>query len=404
MAVDIDALIEEAVVHGEIAAGTSPRWLARQHDPRFVLAMSGQRAAPAKPPVWRKEEDDYLRCHYLFQSDAELAAHLGRTPEAVHLRISRDLRLPSRSKMSDWPTVREVARRLGVPESRTIRHWGRLGLIEIYPLPLEASQRVIYWPRMVRFAVNPMNWVYFDISRVTDPHLRRLLERQKARWNDEWWTTGQAAAYHGVESQDIQRNILAGKIKGVHWGNWRVLRSEVTRPGLHFPKGKGSGRSIVWSPEGDAFLVLGKALGLSYRVLSEMAGLGYAQCANHRLLEMQKHGLIAPTIQRHNLAVLYNPDTGALLADWRDEAHRRRFKRLAVACERFQQGAPLSRVQRAMVVGTVVAWANYHAVTEEQRAEARRFLHWTDLTKEAKLREAWGELRGWGIEPFGEKP
>jgi hypothetical protein len=400
--VDLDALIEEAVIHGEIEAGTDPRWLAHHRDPRLVVAMAGQRERCAKAAYWRKEEDEYLRRHYLFQSNEEIARHLGRSVDGVKLRMVRELRLPARSTLRDWPTMREIARRMGLSDSKAVRKWHAAGLIELYDLPMEQSRRVAYWPRVVRFAVNPMHWIYFDPLRVQDEDLRRLIARQRQRWNDEWWTTGQVAAYHGVTSGDVQRNILLGKVRGVQWGNWHVLRSEATRPGLVFCKGKGAQNNRVgWSPEEDAFLILARALGYSWRVISGMAGYDYMQRAQHRINEMHRQGLIADTIARAGLRVRYEPDTGALLADWRDEAHRRRFASMATACERFRQGQTLTETQTVLVVGTIRAWASFYTQSEEQRAMTRRWTCWSGTVSAATLRQVQDTIRAWGADPFG---
>lgn len=91
-----------------------------------------------------------------------------------------------------------------------------------------------------------MNWVYFIRSvrrpeRIRDERLRRLLVKRKVTWGDEWWTTGEAAEFHGVESTDVQRYIVAGRLPAVKYQNWMVLRSEATRPGLRFFRGRGRG-------------------------------------------------------------------------------------------------------------------------------------------------------------------
>lgn len=402
MTLDLDAIIEEAVVHGEIAAGTDPYWLARHHDAGVVAVAAQRRTRTGKAPQWRREEDAYLRQHYLFQSDGDLADHLGRSVDAVHLRITRELCLPSRSHLEDWPTVRGAILRLGLSDRRALHRWAEMGLIEIYKLPLGGNRRVVYWPRIVRFAVNPMHWIYFDTTRVQDEHLRLLIERQRRRWNDEWWTTGQVAAYHGVHHTDVQRLIKRGEIKATAYGNWRVLRSEATRPDIVFYRGKGRGRSIRWSSNGDAFLVLGRALGFSWRSLSRMAHFDYVQRAQHRMVEMQKNDLIQATIDAHGLRVQHDADTGYLLADWRDEPHRRRFCRLAQACERFRDGLPLSSAQINLVAGTLYAWAMF-CLPEDRRAFVRGWAYWGDFVGEDRLREARNTLGAWGVDPFGER-
>jgi len=45
----------------------------------------------------------------------------------------------------------------------------------------------------LRWALNPMNWIYFRLHHIRDKHLRRLLALKQKRWNDKWLTPGQVA-------------------------------------------------------------------------------------------------------------------------------------------------------------------------------------------------------------------
>jgi hypothetical protein len=80
--------------------------------------------------------------------------------------------------------------------------------------------------------------VYFDIHKVVDLHLKRLIELRAARWNDEWWTTRRVADHHGVTTNEIKRYIklgylpayrlpisLGGREHDRKWSYWFVLRS-----------------------------------------------------------------------------------------------------------------------------------------------------------------------------------
>jgi len=109
-----------------------------------------------------------------------------------------------------------------------------------------------------RFAVKSEHWILFRPDRVRDPALARLVTLAVERWGDEWLTPGQVAEIHNVN-----RHIRAGKLPAVKWGNWRIRRSDAER--VYFPKGRGTGHELDWSEEGDAFLVLARAVGLSLR-------------------------------------------------------------------------------------------------------------------------------------------
>ena len=377
------ALVDWAVFAAEVETGAPARpSLDGQPDARACVAI--QAPAPIAGRLkWTGAEDEFLRASLGRLSEAEIAARLGRPVMGVHLRWSRDLKLPAPSKDPRYITPQQIGKRLGVDQHKPVR-WVDSGLLSGERLPTQGRpmrrvKRVVF----LRWLLDPRNWIWFDPRKVPDPHLRRLLELKAERWGDEWWTTRQVAAHHGVSVNDVKRYIALGKLPAVpapclggrssspYWRHWFVLRSEATRAGQVFYKGRGCGQEIArWSARGDAFLILARAVGLSTNAIGAMMGWK-SQRVSFRLKELHRRGRIPGLVERFALPVCYRPSDGALIADWR--AVRDRFPRLAAACDRFAAylANPCSRYTTRLprgrhdrdllaVRGVLAAWAAWY--------------------------------------------
>lgn len=212
----------------------------------------------SKAPPWTDEQDQFLRDHIGWLTDQQIGEALGRTAIAIKLRRQRDLRLPCASKMPGYLTGNGVAAALGV-DIHTVTKLIDRGILPGRILPGERNIRVVRRITLLRWAVNPMNWPYFQAWRrdIPDAHIRRLITRQLQRWDDEWLTPQQAADLHGVEHTDVNRYIRAGKLWGIQWGNWWLLRSVVCAPGVIFYKGKGTAQKAFsgWGDRADTFII-----------------------------------------------------------------------------------------------------------------------------------------------------
>ncbi len=398
----LSQLIDTAVIQGQLATGRSVPWIAaRTGNRRAVAVLSASQGARSpqrarRAADWSKDDDDFLRANLGWLSEAEIARHLGRTVTAVHLRWKRDLKLPAPSKHPDFITTQKIAEALGVDPKAAMR-WVDMGLLPGRRLPFVG--RVVRSVRRVTFllwALDPMNWIYFRPQRVPDKRLRRLLRLKQKRWSDEWLTPGQVARLHGVTDAAVNSKIHSGEIRGLKWGNWRILRSEATRPGLRFFIGKGS-TGLDWSEAADAFLILAHAVGFSTNATGRMMGGWPTGRVPYRLRELHRQRMIPRLIRKYGLKVWYRPNTGALLADWKD--YSRRFKRLAQAMDRFLAGKPLRDIRDVSHVrGVLRAWATWHARTPQQHRFARR-LTTASHSRLETLQYFLAELRKWGINP-----
>jgi hypothetical protein len=372
----LDALLDEALFIGD-------------------LARTGARH-------WTDEEDAFLRAHLGYLSDEEIGQALGRTALAVHLRWTRDLGLPAPSKTPGLLTREAVARLLHI-DSHAVTRWTREGLLRARPLPGSRGIHVVTELAVLRFVTNPRNWIYFQPERVTDPHLRRLLDRQKERWADEWWTPQQVADYHGVHHTHVNDKIRRGELPAVKWQNHRILRSHATDPNLKFYVGEDAMRRVqvflnAWSPAAEAFLVLAHAVGVHEVVVATLMKTPISRSPENRLASLRRRQRLASIIAEHDLPVAYDADTGLPWADWR--RHTRRFPWLARTMVRFEGGRDLSVEERLTVRRVLYLWAMHFARSGVQRALAERLHQNGGLFTTARLRDEFQFWRERAIDPL----
>lgn len=397
-ALDLDELLESAVLEAALADGRDPALAARQFGVSRVIAAGGARDDVPPPPAvhgqanrWSPEEMAFLRANAGLLGEEEIGVALGRSEAAVRVRVRR-AGLVTPIKHPDYLTAQRAALALGV-DVHAVCGWIDRGLLAAELAPVR--ERRIWRVRRTAFyawALRPENWVYFIRSvwrpeRIRDERLRRLLVKRKAAWGDEWWTTGEAAEFHGVESTDVQRYIVAGRLPGVKHQNWMVLRSEATRPGLRFFKGNGAGvfeRS--GTPAGDAFIVLASAVGIPDAHISRMMGRGSSASSGGvwtRRGSIAKRGLTPWLVRAYGLPVETRPD-GAVWADWRPLAHR--FRALERAWGRLGRGERITRFDRRLLAGVLGAFMRFHQPEHPLTGK----MHGNGVAKTAALVEARG--------------
>jgi len=188
---------------------------------------------------WTKEEEQFLAEHIGRMTDAEIGEKIDRTENAVKVHRVREMGIKGPSKAAGLVTAHQASKLLGLLERRKPAYWVDRGLLRGWLMPARRKIRLIDRSDLERFVVNPMNWIYFDIDQVRDARLLRLISLRKERWGDEWWTTPQVAAHHGVHTKDVTRVIKHGKLPAVQtelslgarsenrrWSYWFVLRSD----------------------------------------------------------------------------------------------------------------------------------------------------------------------------------
>jgi hypothetical protein len=293
---------------------------------------------------WNPQEELYLINNHNQLNITEISKHLGRTEIAITNRCKR-LQLPALSKDPQNITANRAANALGIDIHSLIKLANR----GIFPKWLNNTDlnninlktKIIRRQTFLRWATNPLHWVYFirsirNPTRITDPHLHRLIQRQKLRWPDQWWSVSQVAAYHNVDHTDVNRMTRAGKINGIKHHNWWYLRSEATKPSLKFYKGYGSAPFQTSTAAADCFILIAAALGIKKATIAKLMTWTKKKVES-RLTALKNQNLIPPLINKYNLHLHYDPTTGQIDGSWSDYSHR--FPRLKLTDTRSNKGA-----------------------------------------------------------------
>ena len=218
---------------------------------------------------WTEEENNLLRKLHGYFSDEQIGEILGRSRVAVTLHWKRELHLPPPSRDPNYISCRRIADLLGV-DAHVTPSWVDRGLLlgEYIPIHREQLWRRVRLDIFMSWILDPMNWIWFDIFKVKDPYLHKMLQEKQQAWGDEWWTTNQVAEHHGVNNKDVLRFINAGKVAAVqahnrsgrqkdNWAKWFIRRSEATRPDLKFvhnkPRSGSSINNLPGSPKSIVF-------------------------------------------------------------------------------------------------------------------------------------------------------
>jgi len=181
---------------------------------------------------WTDAELEYLSNKYGLVSDRTISRHLQRSPNAARIVVIR--KLHSNHKMNFY-SARELARSLGVPDSKTIMNWALAGWIPVRKSIVRAGDFKAWLFRdknIVRF-LREKPWL-FDPQKMPEHYFRSIVRAEYER--DPWYTCEQAAPHLGVATDDaIQRYIRHGwlpavKRPGGPWqGVWIIRRSDIEK-------------------------------------------------------------------------------------------------------------------------------------------------------------------------------
>ncbi len=344
MRAELDAMLNEAVAGGYLAAGVPVALVEKRTGVKAGHAVrTGRiwRAGGSMP--WSADEDAVLRQSLGCMSEREIAARLGRSITAVHLRWKRDLRLPAPSKTPGTLTGRRAADLLGVG-MHLMSYFVDRGMVPGRLMPGDRKIRLIEYADLLRWSVNPEHWIYFKPERVRDAHIRRMIDLRRDRWGDEWWTTRRAADYHGVQvvNYDGRRNVNDLPA----WSYWFVCRSEVMA--AKFYRGKGSAMAMANGQRKGALPAEARA----FMLLARGAGLPYKAIAGMMHLKTKRVEYTVCTIEQRS--------GGIPFVDWRDVSSR--LPCIGRAAASFIAGRPLSTDQVSILRSVMLAWGDRYGV------------------------------------------
>lgn len=247
-------------------------------DERPVSWLSANRMAPLRPVIgdrktrvrnrFTQEENKFLAENLQYLGDAECARILGRTLASIHVHAVRGGFTHPRHA-EGYYSGNVIARILGV-DSHAVPCWFDLGFMESEPFPYAPNSQ---WKRRVkisvfkRWLIRPESWIYFNVNKMTDPHLQRLVRLAQEKWGDEWWDMRKAADYVGSNTGSFQGYLISHHLPAVRavgkerrrtqrWAYWYVQRSVVMQ--IEYPHGCGLGTTKVISERAMKFIVMAR--------------------------------------------------------------------------------------------------------------------------------------------------
>jgi excisionase family DNA binding protein len=172
---------------------------------------------------WTDEQiDEMVDLLQQGRSDAKIGRRVGRSADAVKLKRQR-LGVPSRRWL--LLSAREVAKRMGVPCSKTVGRWIERGYIE--------ARRGQWWGPNKRWYVteealydfvgDPEHRHRWSEGRITDPLLRT--HARDSHKPERYLTVGEVARLFWASPNTVNQWIRKGWLRAVRNGNWLVPES-----------------------------------------------------------------------------------------------------------------------------------------------------------------------------------
>lgn len=214
----------------------------------------GKRAIPlclaevkTRARIWTEQEDQFLRENHGRLSEAGIARQLGRTPIAVHIHKERELKLFSMSKAPEILTAEQIAIGLGC-DGKSVHRLIDRGIMPGRRLPSVRMIRVVGRIALMKWLINPDNWIYFKPDRVGAlrrrgkrgygaaydfafwEEARRLVAKARRGRKDQWLTPGQVTRRLRIKvsgTRYVNVAIRKGTLKATRWGNWWIRRSDL---------------------------------------------------------------------------------------------------------------------------------------------------------------------------------
>lgn len=179
-----------------------------------------------KQDQWSNQEESYLCRNYGWLPVWKIAQNLGRTEDAVVVRAKR-LGIPS---VKDWPyiyTEWQLAPILG-HHRKTIWEKMKGGIIPTLTLWKRNTPVMAVDIRELKaWLADPDNWVYLDVEKIVNEELRRVVDRARRQWDDEWLKTGQASEEYHFTTQWFTELIRRGELPAKKYCNWNIKRSDI---------------------------------------------------------------------------------------------------------------------------------------------------------------------------------
>lgn len=208
---------------------------------------------------WTQEEENFIKENHGRLPESEIAKQLSRTQVGLHIHREREMYLASMSKSFDILTGEQVANGLGI-DGKSVHLLMDTGRMPCRRLPSVRAMRVIDRIVLMKWILNPENWLYFKPLRVgllyrkgqRGPggnydfsfweNARVIILKARRKWKDQWLSPGQVVKLLKIRPKKTPRRklsdripgvryvnkaILKGNLKAKRWGNWWIKKSDL---------------------------------------------------------------------------------------------------------------------------------------------------------------------------------
>lgn len=245
--------------------------LASDVDTRPANWLVDNSMAPIRPTIGERnsrarfssEDHQWLEENLQLLGAEECARILGRSLNSVHVHAVRAGMIHPRHAKG-FLSGNMIASILGV-DSHCPPCWIDRGILEGERFPYNPESQ---WKRRVkivtfkRWLIHPESWVYFDVNKMTDPHLQRLVHLAQSKWGDEWWGLRRAADQLGTDPGSLRHYLIKHHLPAIRavgmgrereqaWAYWFVPKSVVMQ--ITWPR-RGSPR-LVFTERAMRFIV-----------------------------------------------------------------------------------------------------------------------------------------------------
>lgn len=210
--------------------------------------------------------------HDLFRAgrtDAEIARRVGKTLTAVEVKRKRlGLGVEARRTL----TSRELARRMGVSCSKTVKWWIEQGWLRATKGVGAGAHRQwrITEQAVYDFLAKPEHQHRWDVSRITDAHLRAYA--LDVRHAERYLTTGEVARRFYTCHKSVWQWINRGHLPAVRHANWLIPESALVGFVPPNERPRGGYKKRLFTPDEDALLLRLRESGVYWPQIARLMG------------------------------------------------------------------------------------------------------------------------------------
>ena len=202
--------------------------------------MIRQENKPARfGDCWTPEELEYLANHYGLIPKKRLARHLKRSEKAV-AKVAKK-KLHGLRQKDNFYTALDVARSLGIPDSKRIIRWVERGWLKGKRAPMRQGPYPVWLFREgdIVKCLQQRPWL-LELKGMPEHYFRSVVKRE---WeSDPWYTCKHAAPLLGIKTPFVvYRYIYRGWLPAIKkpWGGqgvWIIRRSAIQAFLNHDPR------------------------------------------------------------------------------------------------------------------------------------------------------------------------